>query len=138
VGKSKLIHSTQQTSPQTSSLYAAAAAAAKSLHLCPTLCDPIDGSPPRLARPWDSPGKNTAVDSHFLLHPFSIVSCKIKTLRIKTKANTLNETGDQAGPITRTRLKRNSKDSGKPLCNLESLPGQVLLILKGSAYMFPF
>ena len=26
--------------------YAAAAAAAKSLQLCPTLCDPIDGSPP--------------------------------------------------------------------------------------------
>ena len=25
---------------------AAAAAAAKSLRLCPTLCDPIDGSPP--------------------------------------------------------------------------------------------
>ena len=27
-------------------LYAAAAAAAKSLQSCPTLCDPIDGSPP--------------------------------------------------------------------------------------------
>ena len=27
-------------------LYIAAAAAAKSLQLCPTLCDPIDGSPP--------------------------------------------------------------------------------------------
>ena len=26
--------------------YAAAAAAAKSLQSCPTLCDPIDGSPP--------------------------------------------------------------------------------------------
>ena len=26
--------------------YAAAAAAAKLLWLCPTLCDPIDGSPP--------------------------------------------------------------------------------------------
>ena len=26
--------------------YAAAAAAAKSLQLCPTLCDPMDGSPP--------------------------------------------------------------------------------------------
>ena len=26
--------------------YSAAAAAAKSLQLCPTLCDPIDGSPP--------------------------------------------------------------------------------------------
>ena len=38
---------------------AAAAAAAKSLQSCPILCDPIDGSPPGLPRPWDSPGKNT-------------------------------------------------------------------------------
>ena len=30
----------------------AAAAAAKSLHSCPTLCDPIDGSPPGSAVPW--------------------------------------------------------------------------------------
>ena len=28
------------------SIFAAAATAAKSLHLCPTLCNPIDGSPP--------------------------------------------------------------------------------------------
>ena len=27
-------------------IYTAAAAAAKLLQLCPTLCDPIDGSPP--------------------------------------------------------------------------------------------
>ena len=32
-------------------LLAAAAAAAKSLQSCPTLCDPIDGSPPRSAIP---------------------------------------------------------------------------------------
>ena len=38
------------------------AAAAKSLQLCPTLCDPT-----RLPRPWDSPGKNTGVGCHFLL-----------------------------------------------------------------------
>ena len=38
----------------------AAAAAAKSLQSCPTLCDPIDGSPPGSPRPWDSPGKNTS------------------------------------------------------------------------------
>ena len=47
-----------------------AAAAAKSLQSCPTLCDPIDappGSPTRLPRPWDSPGKNTGVGCHFLL-----------------------------------------------------------------------
>ena len=43
-----------------------AAAAAKSLQSCPTLCDPIDGSPPRLPRPWDSPGKNTGVGCHLL------------------------------------------------------------------------
>ena len=43
-----------------------AAAAAKSLQLCPTLCDPIDGSPPGFPS-WDSPGKNTGVGCHFLL-----------------------------------------------------------------------
>ena len=46
---------------------AAAAAATKSLQSCPTLCDPIDGSPPGFPRPWDSPGKNTGVGYHFLL-----------------------------------------------------------------------
>ena len=30
----------------------------------PTLCDPMDGS---LPGSWDSPGKNTGVDCHFLL-----------------------------------------------------------------------
>ena len=47
-------------------LSAAAAAAAKSLQSCPTLWDPIDGSPPG-SRPWDSPDKNTGVGCHFLL-----------------------------------------------------------------------
>ena len=32
--------------------------------LCPTVCDPINGSPPGCA--WDSPGKSTGVDCHFL------------------------------------------------------------------------
>ena len=35
--------------------------------LCPTLCDPIDGSLPGLLRPWDFPGKSTEVGCHFLL-----------------------------------------------------------------------
>ena len=43
------------------------AAAAKSLQSCLTLCDPIDSSPPG-SPPWDSPGKNTGVGRHFLLH----------------------------------------------------------------------
>ena len=44
-----------------------AAAAAKLLQSCPTLCDPRDWQPTRLPRPWDSPGKNTGVGCHFLL-----------------------------------------------------------------------
>ena len=45
-----------------------AAAAAKSPQSCPTLCDPIDGSP------WDSPGKNTGVGCHFLLQCMKVKS----------------------------------------------------------------
>ena len=50
------------------------AAAAKSLQSCPTLCDPIDGSPPGSPRPWDSPGKNTGVGCHFLLQCVKVKS----------------------------------------------------------------
>ena len=46
---------------------AAAAAAAKLLQSCPTLCDPIDSSPPGSPYPWDSPGKSTGVGCHCLL-----------------------------------------------------------------------
>ena len=34
--------------------------------LCPTLCYPMDCSPPG-SPAWDSPGKNTGVGCHFLL-----------------------------------------------------------------------
>ena len=50
-----------------------AAATAKSLQSCPTLCDPRDGSPPG-SRPWDSPGKNTEVGCHFLLQCMKVKS----------------------------------------------------------------
>ena len=53
---------------------AAAAAAAKSLQSCPTLCDPIDGQPTRLPLPWDYPGKNTGVGCHFLLQCMKVKS----------------------------------------------------------------
>ena len=61
----------------------AAAAAAKSLQSCPTLCDPMDGSPPMLLCPRDSLGKNTGVGSHFLL-PYNgiVLSKKMEKLLI--------------------------------------------------------
>ena len=52
----------------------AAAAAAKSLQSCPTLCDPIDGSPAGSPGPWDSPGKNIGVSCHFLLQRMKVKS----------------------------------------------------------------
>ena len=35
--------------------------------LCPTLCHPMDCSPTRPLCPWDFPGKDTGVGSHFFL-----------------------------------------------------------------------
>ena len=40
---------------------------AKSLRSCPTLCDPMDCSPPGSSVHGDSPGKNTGVGCHALL-----------------------------------------------------------------------
>ena len=51
-----------------------AAAAAKLLQSCATLCDPIDGSPPGSPRPWDSPDKSTGVGCHFLLQCIKVKS----------------------------------------------------------------
>ena len=81
---------------------AAAAAAAKSLQSCLTLCNPVDGSPPgsaipgiqlcptlcdpidstpatRLPHPWNSPGKNTGVGCHFLLQCMKVKSENVVT-----------------------------------------------------------
>ena len=46
----------QESSRKTAA--AATAAAAKSLQLCPTLCDPRDGSPPGSPVPYDSKKEN--------------------------------------------------------------------------------
>ena len=52
----------------------AAAAAAKSLQSCLTLCDPHRQQPTRLLCSWDSPGKNTGVGCHFLLQCMKVKS----------------------------------------------------------------
>ena len=38
--------------------------------LCPTLCNPMDYSPPSLLCPWNFSGKSTGVGCHFLLQGF--------------------------------------------------------------------
>ena len=41
---------------------------------CPTLCDPMDYSPPGSSVHGDSPGKNTGVGCHFLLQCMKVKS----------------------------------------------------------------
>ena len=69
----------------------AAAAAAKSLQSCPTLCNPIDvWQPTRFPRPWDSPGKNTGVGCHFLLQCVKVKSeSEVPQLRL-TRSNPMD------------------------------------------------
>ena len=55
-------------------LWLAAAAAAKLLQSCPTLCDPIEGSPPGSPIPGILQGKNTGVGCHFLLQCMKVKS----------------------------------------------------------------
>ena len=51
----------------------AAAAAAKSIQSCPTLCDPIDGSPPGSA----IPGILQARTLEWVAIAFSVQSCRV-------------------------------------------------------------
>jgi len=51
-------------------LVAAAAAAAASLQSCPTLCDPIDGSPPGSSVPGILQAKVLIKPSHYCLRKF--------------------------------------------------------------------
>ena len=50
------------------------AATAKSLQSCPTLCNPIDGSPPGPPVPGILQAKNTGVCCHFLLQCMKVKS----------------------------------------------------------------
>ena len=64
---------TKHMEHRSSETIAAAAAAAASLQSCPSL-RPHRQQPTRLPRPWDSPGKNTGVGCHFLLHCMKVKS----------------------------------------------------------------
>ena len=71
-------------------LYSTSAAAAKSLQLCPTLCDPIDSSLPGSPHPRDFPGKNTGVGCHFLLQCMKVKSESEVAQSCPTLSNTMD------------------------------------------------
>ena len=67
------------------------AAAAKLLQLCPTLWDPIDGSPPGCSC---SQGKNTGVGCHFLLQCMKVK----RESEVTQSCLTLSITNSQSSP----------------------------------------
>ena len=64
----------EKSSSQTMILTQNAAAAAESLQLCPTLHDPIDGSPLGCPIPGILQAKKTGVGCHFLLQCMKVKS----------------------------------------------------------------
>ena len=54
-------------------IFISAAATARLLQSCPTLCNPRQ-QPTRLLHPWNSPGKNTGVGCYFLLQCMKVKS----------------------------------------------------------------
>jgi len=67
-----------------------AAAAAKSLQSCPTLCDPIDGSPPGSPVPGILRAKNTGVGCHFFLQGMKVKSESEVALSCPTLSNPMD------------------------------------------------
>ena len=60
----------------------------------PTLCNPLDCSPPGFSCPWDSPGKSTRVNCHFLLQGiFPTQGSKLGLLHSKQILNLLCHQG---------------------------------------------
>ena len=107
------------------SLYAAAAAA-KSLQSCPTLCDPRDDSPPDFLAPWDSPGKNTGVGCHFLLQCMKVKS----ESEVIQSCPTLSDPMDCSLPGSSVHgFSRQEYWSGVPLPSLTSLYRKTLRLL---------
>ena len=67
---------------------------------CPTLCDPMDCSPPRLLCPWNSPGKNTGVGCHSLLQ--GIFPTQESNLCLLHRRQILYQLSHQESPILRS------------------------------------
>ena len=92
----------------------------KSLQSCPTLCDPIDGSPPGFPRPWDSPGKNMGVGCHFLLQCMKVKS----ESEVAQSCPTLSDAMDCSPPGSSIHGVFQAKEywSGVPLPSPEAFP----------------
>jgi len=76
-GRTKIPHVTERLNPcaTTTEAQVLAAVAAKSLQLCPTLCDPVDGSPPGSPVPGILQARILEWVAISLVKPKEIISC---------------------------------------------------------------
>ena len=109
---------------------AAAAAAAKSLQSCPTLCDPIDSLPPG-SPVWDSPGKNTGVCCHFLLQYMQVKS-ESEAVQSCPTLSDLMDCGLQDPPSM--GFSRQEYWSGVPLPSLRTRAVNLIIRLQRDQY----
>ena len=70
-------------------IFISAAATARLLQSCPTLCNPRQ-QPTRLLHPWNSPGKNTGVGCYFLLQCMKVKSESEVSRSCLTLCNPMN------------------------------------------------
>ena len=110
------------------------------------LCDPVDCKPARLLCPWDSPGKNTGVSSHFLLQ--GIFLTQGSNLGLLHCRQILYHLNNQESPHScrETCKERRQKDfpGGPVVKNLPSnagdtglIPGQEAKVLHASGQLSP-
>ena len=125
---------------------------AKSLQSCPTLCDPIDGSPPGSPCPWDSPGKNTGVGCHFLLQCMKVKSESEVTQSCPTLSDPMDcsPPGSSVHGIFQARVLEwgaiafsvpGGSDSKESACNVGhpgSIPGMERSPGEGNGYPFQY
>ena len=72
---------------------------------CPTLCHPMDGSPPGYSINGIFPGKNTGVGCHFLLSKIASFQQQQENLRHTKKLQSLGEKSRQKKLPCENRLK---------------------------------
>ena len=99
---------------------------------CPTLCDPMDCSPPGSSVRGDSPGKNTGVGCRALLPPADLPHPGIKPRSPALQADSLpsepprkpKNTGVDSLSIIQGNFPTQESEPGSPALQADSLPAE--------------
>ena len=112
---------------------------ANSLQPCPTLCDPVDYSPPGLLCPWDSPSKNTGVGCHDLLQGIFLTQGSNVHVSNSTKLNMIEIQESSLVPTSLLLFIANPSTSAFKILFythlLPSIPSATILVLSYTHFL---